>query len=279
MRVPPAFRAVLLLGAALTGSGAAAGGVVTLAPHLAELVCAAGACDQLVGVGRYSDYPPEIVGRTQVGDAFAVNLEAVLALQPDLVLAWDGGMPPATIERLRSLGLNVESLRVRRIEDIGLALLRIGGLLGTEDAACAAEAEFRRRIQALREAYRDAEPIRVLYQLGREPVYTIGAQSPISEAIELCSGINVFADLGRIAGAVGREAVIAADPDAIVFGSQDDAAGIRASWAAHPRLRAVARQNLYAINADVLARATPRMAQGIEQLCQALDQARARLNP
>lgn len=252
--------------------------VVTLAPHLAELVCAVGACERIVGVVRHSDHPPTLRQVTGIGDAHAVNLEKVLALRPELVLAWDGGTPPATLARLRDLGLRVEAIGVQRLDDIGMALLRVGALLGTEDAACAAQARYDERLGALRERYRNAEPIRVLYQLQADPVFTINGQSPISAALGVCGGINVFADLPQLAAAVSREAVLQSDPQAIVYGRQDDGAGIRRSWAGFSSLTAVRHDNLLAVNADTLARASPRMVDGISELCEALDDARRRLS-
>lgn len=251
--------------------------VVTLSPHLAELVCAVGACDQLVGVVKYSDYPPELKTRAQVGDAFAANAEAVLALKPTLILSWDGGTPERIVTQLRRVGLNVQAVRVRTLEDVGTALLRVGALLSVEDAACQAEVAYRQQIETLRGRYANAAPIDVVYQLEPEPIFTINHDSPISEALALCGAHNVFADRPRLAGAVSREAVIAADPDAIVFGKQDDVAGIRAGWERFAGMRAVRSGNLIAVDADTLARATPRMAQGAESLCAALDLARRRL--
>lgn len=263
--------------ASLTAADGTTTRVVTLAPHLAELVCAVGACEQVVGVVRYSDHPPALRQVTGVGDAHAVNLEQVLALQPGLVLAWDGGTPPATIARLRALGLRVEAIGVQRLDDIGMALLRVGALLGTEDAACDAQARFDQSLEALRERYRRSEPIRVLYQLQADPVFTINGQSPISAALEVCGGLNVFADLPQLGAAVSREAVLQADPQAIVFGRQDDGAGIRRRWSGFSSLTAVRHDNLLAVNADTLARASPRMVEGITELCEALDDARRRL--
>lgn len=251
--------------------------VVTLAPHLAELVCAAGACEQLVGTVAYSDYPQGVRKLPQVGDSFAVNGEVLLALQPTLVIAWDGGTPQQTLAQVRRWGFPVESIRVRGLDDVGRALLRIGSLLGTIDAARTAEAEYRRRIDALRARYAKATPLRVFYQIDADPMFTVNRESPISEAIALCGGVNLFADLPRLAGSVGREAVLGLDPDAIVFGRQDDAAAILAAWRRLPDLRAVSGGNLIAVDADRLARATPRMAEGIAGLCSALDEARKRL--
>lgn len=276
-RLGAALALALLALLTLLALPAQAARVITLAPHLAELVCSAGACDQLVGVVKYSDYPEQVKSLTQVGDAVAVNAEAVLALHPDLILAWDGGTPLRVIEQMRRLGLPLKLIRVQTLEEVGLALLRVGALLGTEDAACAAERDFRQRILALRQRYAHATPIRVMFQLEAEPIFTVNRLSPISEALNLCGASNVFADYTQLAGPVSREAVMATDPDAIVFGKQDQVDLIRAGWTRFPHLRAVRAGNLIGVDANTLARATPRMADGAEALCMALEAARGRL--
>jgi iron complex transport system substrate-binding protein len=256
----------------------AADRVVTLSPHLAELVCAAGACDKLAGVVAYSDYPPEVRRRPQVGDAFAVNVEAVLALQPDLVLAWEGGTPREIQERLRGLRLRVEAVRVQGLDDVAAALRALGGWLGNDAQAEAAAQRYESRLQQMRLQQSGASPLRVLYQIERDPVYTISRDSPISQAMELCGGVNVFADLPQLAAPVSREAVLAVDPEVIVFSEQDDGAAIRRDWSRGPSVTAGRAGTLYAIDANLLARATPRLLDGAERLCAAFSDARAKLS-
>ena len=227
---------------------------------------------------EHSDYPERVRTLPRVGDAHAANAEAVLALKPDLILVWDGGTPARTIAQLERLKLRVERIHTGSLDDVGQAVLRVGALLGTEDVACAAQAAYAKAIEDLRTRYAKAPPIGAMYQIEPEPVFTVNRNSPISEALAVCGARNVFGDYGHLAGPVGREAVIAADPGAIVFGKQDDVAGIRRGWLRFPNLRAVRAHNLIAVDADQLARATPRMAQGIAQLCEALDGARARLD-
>ena len=271
------MRWALLWLAMATCATARADGVVSLAPHLTEMICAAGACDQLRGVDRYSNYPAQVEQLPRVADAFGANAEAILALNPDMVLSWDGGTSEQTVAQLRRVGLRVEPIRVRTLEDLGMALLRVGALLGTEDAACAAEENFREQISGLRARYAQAPAIAVMYQQSAEPIFTVNRDSPISEALALCGAQNIFDDYPQLAGPVGREAVLARDPGAIVFSRQDNAQAIRQGWLKFSTVRAVAFDNLIEIDADKLARATPRMAQGIAELCEALDGARARL--
>ncbi|MGH8456195.1 MAG: cobalamin-binding protein [Stenotrophobium sp.] len=271
--MPRIFLLVFLL---WCGAATAAERVITLAPNLAELVCAVGGCDRLVGVVSYTDFPPQLAKLPHVGDAYALNLEAVIALKPDLILAWGGGTSPQTLARLRDLGLHVEPVSVNGLAGVADALLRVGQLLGTQAAATAAADAYSKRLNALRERYRDAPKLRVMYQIEANPAFTVSGQSPISDAIALCGGINVFAGLRQIAAPVSKEAVLAANPDVVVFGQGDDARAVRGYWRAFPHATAVVNGDLYALDTEVLERAAPRMLDGVEQLCMALDQARGK---
>lgn len=253
----------------------AASRVVTLAPHLAELVCAVGACDRLVGVVAHTD-EPGAKDVPRIGDAFALSPESVLAQRPDLVLAWRGGTSPQLVERLQDLKISVRWVAVTTLDDVGSALLDIGGLLSREDAACAVEARYRERLTQLRERYAGRAALRVLYQIEVQPMFSVNRQSPISEAIQLCGGVNVFADMPMLSAPVSTEAVLAARPDVIVYGRQDMAAAIRAFWARWPQLRAVHQGQLYAIDADRLTRQSPRVLEGVAELCETLEIARRR---
>ncbi len=270
---------IALLGALLCGgalAGAAPQRVVTLAPHLTELVCAVGGCDRLVGVSAYSNYPPQVSKLPQISDATTVNLEAVLGLKPDLVLAWDGGTPPETMARLRGLGLRVEPVQVKGLDDVAAALERTGALLGTTLAAQRAAQDYRARLAQLRARWRGASPIRTVYQIETAPAYTINRDSPISEAIALCGGINVFADLPRLAAPVSAEAMLAARPEAVIYGGEENTQSIRDYWARLAGAPAARNGNLYPIDANLLGRAAPRLLDGVEQVCTVLDQARVR---
>jgi len=251
--------------------------VVTLAPHLAELVCAAGACDQLVAVSEYSKFPQRVASLPRIGDGFSFSYEGILAQHPDLVLAWDGGTPMAAIGRLRALGVHVELVRARRLDSIADALETIGAWLHTDADARLAATDFRLRLAGLRARWRGSAPLRVVYQVGTSPAYTVNSDSPISEGMALCGGINVFAGLPQIAGAVSAEAMLAARPQAVIYGSEDAPATMRAYWGRLPAADPSRFGTLYAVAADLLAQPAPRMLDGIEAVCRDLDDARARL--
>ena len=256
---------------------AAAKRIVTLAPHLAESLFAAGGGDRLVGTVDYSDYPPEAKKVTRVGGYSRIDLEAVVALKPDLVIAWESGNASAQIERIRALGIPVFQMQPNRMEEIAGQLERLGQLAGSEASANAAASAFRQRLDSLRRANAGKRPVRVFYQIWKTPLKTIGGPQIISDAIRLCGGVNVFGTLNQMAPTVSVEAVLAADPEAIIATGMGDARpDWLGDWDKWPRLSAVKRGNLFHINPDIMQRHTPRILDGTEQLCAHLDVVRRR---
>jgi len=268
-----ALPALLLLAAA-----AAAGErprVVSLAPSITEIAYAAGAGPALVGTVEYSDYPAAARTLPRVGDGWHVDVERVLALRPDLVLAWSTGTPQSTIGKLEAAGLRVESVQTQRLADVPAALRRLGALAGSPREAGAAAARFESEIRRLRERYRDAPIVSVFIQIDDQPLYTVGGRHVISEAVTLCGGRNVFADLRQVAPPVDLESVLARNPQAIVS-TDDTVTDPAAAWRRWPQLAAVASGAIYSLPADLVARATPRLAEGVARTCAALDDARRR---
>ncbi len=250
--------------------------IVSLAPHVTELLFSAGAGDRIAGVVEYSDYPPAAKKLPRVGAYNAVDMERILALRPDLVVAWASGNPAALIEQLRGLGLTVFLSEPRELEDVASNLERLGRLAGTRATAQAAAGAFRRRLQALRARYGGRAPVSVFYQIWHRPLMTVNGEHLISKVIRLCGGRNVFADLPALVPKPGMEAVLAADPQAIVAGVREPGDDSwQADWRRWPQLRAVREGHLISVPADLLQRHTLRILDGAEQLCKALDEVRA----
>jgi iron complex transport system substrate-binding protein len=251
--------------------------IVSLAPHATELLFAAGAGDRVVGVLAPADWPPEAARLVRVGSAAGVDLERIVALRPDLVIVWPY-LAPAQIERLRTIGTTIFVSDPRTPEAIALELERLGTLAGTPAAAAGAAADFRARLAALERREAGASTVKVFYEIWNQPLYTVGGGHLISAAIRLCGGENVFASLTAPAPAVGVEDVLAARPEAIIAGTDDS---LRPTWLdawlRWRELPAVAHGNLFVVDANLLHRAGPRFVAGAEQLCAALDRARANL--
>lgn len=250
--------------------------IVALAPHIAESLYAAGAGDKLVGTVEYSDYPPEAKKVARVGGYSRVDLEAVAALRPDLVLAWESGNNMTQIDKLKALGLTVYVSQPNKMENVADQLERLGQLAGTEAVAKPAAERFRQRLESLRKANAAKPKVRVFYQIWKAPLMTVGGPQIISDAIKLCGGENVFGHLGKMAPTVSVEAVLEADPEAIVAtGMGDSKPEWLHDWDKWTKLTAVKRNNLFHINPDIMQRHTPRILDGAEKLCAHLDVARS----
>ena len=265
------------------GTGAAvalpqpAARIVSLAPHATELVYAAGAGSNLVGVLAHSDWPPEARALPRVGDAAALDVEGIVALKPDLVVTWPYTVP-AQVAKLRSFGIAVYTTDARSAREIADDVERLATLAGTSGVAAPAVAGMRARIDALERERAGVRVVRVFYQLGDKPMYTVGSPQLITQALEACGGVNVFGTVGVAAPLVSVEAVLASRPEVILAGTEHARrpAWLDA-WLAWPALPAVQAGNLYAVDAMLLHRQGPRFLDGVEQICATLDRARSAL--
>ena len=251
--------------------------IVSLAPHVTETLFAAGVGDRVVGSVDYADYPEAARRLPRVGGYTRIDPEAVLALKPDLVIAWQSGNAPAQVERLRALGIPVYVSQPDRIEDVARALERFGELGGEAAAGRAAAQRFRERLAVLSARYSGRPQVRTFYQIWKQPLMTVGGRQIISDAIRLCGGENVFGSLSTMAPKVSVEAVLKANPEAIVASGMDAARPEWLDdWRRWPSLQAVARDNLFFVPPELIQRHTPRLLDGAERLCQALETARSR---
>lgn len=251
--------------------------IVSLAPHVTELLFAAGAGARVVGAVAYSDYPPLAQALPRVGGYSSVDLEAVAALKPDLVIGWQSGNRDAHLDRLAALGIPVYLNEPRSLDDVARSLEQFGRLAGSEAEGEAAAAAFRARHRTLAASYRERAPVRTFYQIWERPLMTVNDRHLIADVIRLCGGINVFGRLGPLAPTIGVEAVLAANPEAIVASGMDAARPEWLDqWARWPGLAAVAAGNLFFIPPELIQRHTPRILDGAERLCEQLETARQR---
>ena len=247
--------------------------VVSLAPHLAELVFAAGAGELLVGVSAYSDYPEKVTGLPIIGDAFVVDQEQLALLKPDMLLAWQSGTPQHVVGELSKRGYRVETIQTRSLDDVALALVKIGELTGHSDQAMQAATEFRQGLSALADRYSTADPIRVFYQIQKRPLYTISGDHYVSELIGLCGGQNIFSDLVNLAPLISVEAVIDRNPEIMLVSSDSEGDALN-EWDRWQDLAANRYGNRFVMLADEIGRPTPRLLSAGNALCKALQQGR-----
>jgi iron complex transport system substrate-binding protein len=248
--------------------------IITLAPHLAELVFAAGAGDRLIATVEYSDFPADAQKIERVGDAFRLDLEKIVTLRPDLIIAWGSGNPKAAVQRLEDLGLPVWTIEIRQPHEIVKALRAFGEATASPQIARRTADELDRRIEALEENYRNRADVKYFYQVAERPLYTVNGEHLISRMLKKCGGVNIFHNEPGLAQQVSHESVIVADPDVLIAPRVSAADEPLKQWQDWPSMRAIQRNALIHVSADGISRATPRMVDAVETACGELDKLR-----
>lgn len=250
----------------------APGRIVSLAPSVTETLYALEAGDRVVGVTPYCDYPPEAQSKPKVGYSHP-NLEAILALKPDLVLAPSAFIRADLLEKLEQLKVPAFILEANTVEDIFSHIQTIGRMLNRTESAARVVTGMRTRIGQVTARIKDLPRQRVLYVLNMDPLITAGPGSFLHGLIELAGGINIASGASSPYPRFSMEAVVKGDPQVILF-PVGEAEGIpenqRRQWERWSNLTAVRQGRLYTIDSDILNRPGPRIAQGLERLARTI---------
>jgi iron complex transport system substrate-binding protein len=245
--------------------------IVSLAPGATETLFAAGAGAQVVATVEYSDTPAAARQITRIGDVAAVDLERLVGLRPDVVIAWPGGGNPAQREKLLRLGVPLYDQQVTRLADIPGSVRRLGALAGTGEVAERQARVLEERLRALRASYAGGAHPSVLLQVWNRPIYTVGGKQLMSDALAICGARNVFADLSEASPVVDTEAVIARDPDIIIAAAPPgEGAAWLEDWRRFPALKAVRNGRLLVFEDQALSRLGPSVIDATDALCRAL---------
>ena len=246
--------------------------IVTLAPFLTELAFSADAGSRIVGVSEHSDYPEAARRLPQVASSAGISIESLMALRPDLVLAWQDTIRPADLARLEAFRIPVFVAQARSLEDVPRLLVVMGRLAQTDVRPRIAA--YRAKLDAARKA-NEGIHVDAFLEIWHQPLTTIAGRHWMNEALELCGGTNVFKALGGVAPMVPWESLYERNPRVIVgAGSARDAQAFRAQWRERGTLDAVKNDRLVFVDADLFERPTLRLADGVVQLCEGLRRTR-----
>ncbi len=249
--------------------------IISLAPHATESLFAAGAGNKIIGAVSYSDYPAAAKKIPRVGGYPSLDVEKIVSLKPDLVVAWASGNNLKQVEKLISIGVPVFISEPRYPEDVANTIQRFGVLAGTNKTAEKASKDFLQHYQLLKKRFSKKKKVKVFYQLWNKPIMTINRNHLISNIINLCGGTNVFSKLHSLTPKVSIEAVIASNTEVIIAaGKGDKKTKWISEWKLWQQLQAVKKEQIYFIDPDLLNRAGPRILDGADQLCELLDEAR-----
>lgn len=239
--------------------------VVSLSPANTELAFAAGITP--VGVSSHSDYPPQAQNIEQVATWQGMNLERIIALKPDLVLAWRGGNTERQVNQLKQFGITVMWVDAITIEQVAETLNKLAAWSPHPKQAKEAAQQLLSQYQALKSRYANQAKKRVFMQFGAQPLFTSGKGSIQNQVVELCGGENIFANSRVPWPQVSREQVLARKPQAIIVaGSARDIPQTEQYW--HNLLNA----SIISLHSDWFERASPRIILAAQQLCSALAQ-------
>ncbi len=255
--------------------------IISLSPHATELLFSAGAGDKVVAVSESCDYPDDVKQLPKVSGYRGTNVEAVVALKPDVVVAWPSGNRAADIDALRRFNIPVHVSELSTLASITAEVRRFGEWASNSDAKKAAlqrANEADKRVDTLRKRFAAARKLRVFYQLGSGRLFTLTDKHVIGEALAVCGAENVFGALALPAPEVSYEAVLAAQPDAVVLADAKFVDAVVVEWQTRQLFpAATARQRIVAVDGALLHRPTLRTFGAVQAMCESIDQVRQAL--
>ena len=249
--------------------------IISLAPHITEMVFSAGAGNKLVGVVDYSDFPKEALEIERIGKYNAINIEKIIQINPDLIIAWQSANRPKDIEKLKKLGFKVLFSNPIKLNDIATEIRFFGETLGTQNQANTVAKKLEKQLDTLHHQYQSKARVTAFYQIWNAPLMTINGEQFISQALTLCGAQNVYATLPLLAAEVNIESVIEKNPDTILIGGEKQMQqGWLKDWQRWNTLSAVKNTQLHLLKADTFQRPTQRFIEGLSGLCQTLNTVR-----
>jgi iron complex transport system substrate-binding protein len=260
--------------------------IITLAPHLSELVDSAGGSDRLVGVSAFSNFPASVKQLPITSDARSIDLEKMKSLRPDLIIYWRGGTSESQIQSIKkTFNKDVQFIAVepKKLTDIATDIETIGKALGTDLIPKKNADDLRIKISALRNTENNQNKptnisqrkVRVFYQVWAQPLMTLNKDHIISDIIQICGGEQLFANEKVLVPTVSREAVIKANPE-IIFTAVDSAkmASDWSMWTSFPQLAATKNKAFVDLDGDIISRPSPRIMQGAQKICAEINKVR-----
>ncbi|QMW13797.1 cobalamin-binding protein [Pseudoalteromonas sp. A41-2] len=252
--------------------------IVALAPHIVENLFAIGAGDRIVGTVDYADYPAQANEIERVGGYYGINMERLLSLKPDLVLAWKTGNKAEDLAYIEKLGIPVAYSNPDQVDNVADELRKLGELTHLKTRADRVATEFEVKLAAIRASQQDKPPVSVFYQLWPEPMMTVGGNTWINQLLTICHADNVFANSETDYPRISIENVLVSKPEVIIIPDEKSKKPQpQIDWRQWPELPAVQHNQFISVNADLLHRFTTRMLDGLSEMCGKIDISRKQI--
>lgn len=249
--------------------------IIALSPHSVELLFLLGVGDKIVATTSFADYPEAAKAIPVIGGYNGIQIEKVLSLKPDLVIAWEGGNKMDDIAQLERLGINVYRSKTNSLSEIADEILSLGNLIGVQLKAKEESEKFLYGLASLKKQYANKESVRFFYQLWSEPLRAMAAKSWINEMLVGCGGENIFdASIGDYPQ-VSIENVLAEQPEVIIIPSHHGhGLGEGDFWQKWPEVPAVKNNKMFYVDGDLLHRFSVRTLEGMRDVCEKLESVR-----
>jgi vitamin B12 transport system substrate-binding protein len=249
--------------------------IIALAPHIVESLYAIGAGQQIIGTTAHADYPEAAEDILRVGNYARLQIEKIIQLKPDLIIAWKTGNPVDDLARLEKYQLKVIYSDTQTLEDVANELIMLGKITGRETAANIIAAEYTKKLQTIKNTYSNKSKVSVFYELWSRPLRTVANKAWPQQQIELCGASNPFANAQDDYPSIGLEQALVSFPQIVIQPAQhsaDSPDGL--SWSQWPHIPAVKNNFIFRPNADKTHRMTTRMLDEVVILCEQIDAAR-----
>lgn len=246
--------------------------IVALAPHIVENLYAIGAGDLIVGTLDYADYPQEATKIERIGGYNGISIEKLLMLKPDMVIAWKNGNQAEDLAQIKRLGIELYLSDPRFIEGVASEILKLGQITGHIEQSKQVAETFTAKLNAIKVTQKDKTTLTGFYQLWPEPMMTVSKNTWINQLIETCQVTNVFANSDTDYPQISIENVIVTKPQVIIIPDEKTKRVMpTVNWQQWPEIPAVKYEQFISVNADLLHRFTPRMLDGLAQMCDKVD--------
>lgn len=249
--------------------------VIALAPHIVESLYAIGAGDQIIGTTAHADYPKAAEDILRVGNYARLQIEKIIQLNPDVIIAWKTGNPSDDLARLEKYHLKVIYSDPQTLEDVGNELIMLGKITGREAAANSVAERYLTKLKNIKQTYAGQQKVSVFYELWSRPLRTVANKAWPQQQIALCGASNPFADAKDDYPSIGLEQVLVTLPQVVVQPSQHSAESPDGlNWPQWQHIPAVKNNFIFRPNADKVHRMTTRMLDEVLVLCEQIDKAR-----
>jgi vitamin B12 transport system substrate-binding protein len=249
--------------------------IIALSPHIVEMLYDIGAGEQIIGTTSFADYPEQAKSIPVIGNYLRLQIEKVISLQPDYIIAWKSGNPSDDLARLKQLGFNIVYSQPNSFEDIAKEMREFGALTGHKAQAESKAKQLLIDLEKITDQYHDKTSITVFYELWARPLTTVAKGSWPQQFLDICKAQNPFKKASAAYPQINIETVLLTPIQLIIQPLSVNQTDKEAyAWENWPIIPAVANKQIIQPDADAIHRMTMRSLNELTKLCAEIDETR-----